>query len=715
MLSVVFLGLSFLGGSLFWDWLLRKAGDSDNNFSFRFGKIIFSFGLGLVISSYVVLALSLLLESLFGGLVVFCILGSVYGALRSSLPHSSVVFFETGVFGKFRDGVVARFERLLLRNPTRSLLRRFFSIETILFLIGAVVAILSLQSMLFDADGYPFGILKGWGDGAYHLDMVQRLAGVDPFTLDQPVAGGRVLSYPFLVNFISAILLKAGASLSIAWHLPTIIFNLGLVFGLFKLGKKFFHRKILALAFVFLVLFGAGLGYFRFFEEIKEDSRTTGWGAALVSNFVDPKFEYSHLDSRTGGKLSEKNTNDNIVWIVPAISFFSHQRSFILGGFLGVLFLIGFLPRFRSGSELSRDKDDYNYRSLFILALMPLAHTHSFLALFILAGILIVLSGRFIEALKNKSVWFSGLAALPQVAYLFFALKFSGGQGFTPWFGWMACKHSSSWFFCDQGVLGTDSSVFLFWLKNFGAVFAVWVVAIFVFQFMKRKTNLFKLSLASIALFMIPNLILFQPWEFDNNKFLFWWWVIAILLVLVLFDSKMVKSQSASWPTKFKILNILLVMFIFSSSLSGIIDVAYRLRPGLKIEKNTRNFGYYGEKEKKIAGWIENNTKPNDIFLTSSSPTQFVPMLSGRSIYLGFTGWVWTQGGGAIVSDRQAKIREFVNFGDTKNLCQDGVRYWFFDEEFSREYPAPEDRFSDLPILFEFDSIKILSLDCDRD
>lgn len=814
MLALIFLVLSFVFGVFLLNWLDKESrffpakGGSATGGNLSF--LIFSLGLGLAVSGYAVLVLALVLKSLFWGLVIFSIFGLVFVCLFfkkifSILKRRSVIscYLKTTSGSK----TPAVFDRLyspqfhpaeggnragsgsenLFLNNRKLLISSVFSRHNIfIFLMVAVVVILGLQSMLFDAEGLPFGVLKGWGDGAYHLNMVQRLATADPFVLDQPVAGGRVLSYPVLVNFLSAILDFGGLPLPVAWHLPTVIFGVGLVLAFFHLGKKYLNKNSLAVVFVFLVLFGAGLGYFWFFDEVQKDAGQIGWVSSFFNNSFEPKFEYSHLDTRTGGKLQEKNMPANIVWIVPAVSFFSHQRSFIVGGFLGALFLLGFMKFGSSNGEKrqghqdyfgrflqkpastqaqnnldapveyvtstmsrnmpanrrisvaeSEDNTSFDFKYLLLLGLLPLAHTHSFLALFVLASCLIIFSGKFFEVLKNKYVWLASALALSQLAYLFYALSQNGGTKIVPWLGWMACKHSVAWFLCDPNVPGTDSSILWFWLKNFGVIFVVWLISLVINGLFTRR-NLGKggrvkelktkeLVLPSVVLFILPNIFLFQPWEFDNNKIIFWWWLLAVLLGLSLFDEQpendelRIKNNGYS-KKQFIIRNSLLILFVVFSSFSGIIDTSYRLQSGVSIEKNIRNFGYYGEEEIKISDWIKQNTKPNDIFLTSSSPTQFVPMLSGRPIYLGFTGWVWTQGGDAVIADRKTKINEFAYSGNTEKLCRDGVKYWLVNQQFFKEYP-PSEKLIEAGLsteasakagekVFELGQEKILKLNC---
>ncbi|HCI05558.1 MAG: hypothetical protein UX26_C0010G0012 [Parcubacteria group bacterium GW2011_GWC1_45_9] len=676
MLGLIFLGLSFVLGIFLLNWLDRSSSFSN----FRF--LIFSLGLGLVVGGYSALVLALILKSLFYGLMVFSIFGVAAGILffRKIINILKDRFLPSGLILKFL-------------NPQ----------NIFLFLIIGIVVLLGLQAMLWDSQGFPFGILKGWGDGAYHLNMVSRLAQASPFVLDQPIAGGRILSYPFLVNFLSAIFYFGGLPLAFAWYLPGIIFGPAMVLAFYQLGRKFFHKKSLAVVFVFLILFGAGLGWLWFFQEVKKDSAALGLANSLAVNFIEPKFEYSHLDSRTGGKLAQKELPENIVWIAPAISFFSHQRSFVIGGFLGALFLLGFLGSF-------------DWRYLLVLGLMPLAHTHSFLALSVLSLALVIFSGKFSQSF-NKLSFLAAATALPQLVYLLAALKLNGSHKFIPWFGWMTCDHSTSWFFCDANVLGADSSVLWFLLKNFGLIFVFWLLSVFVLWFNKKESKLKDLVLPSLVLFLLPNILLFQPWPFDNNKFIFWWWTLAAALALSLFDvppknDELRIKNKGFLKSESIIRNSLFILFVFGSSFAGVIDVFYRLQSGLEIRKNIRSFGYYGEAEKKLADWIKKNTEPNDIFLTTSEPSQFVPMLSGRAIYLGFTGWLWTQGGDKVIFERKTKIERFIETGKAEELCLDGVRYWLAESDFFREYPISEKLVETKNTVFQLDGKKIVRLDC---
>jgi len=114
--------------------------------------------------------------------------------------------------------------------------------EIIYFLILAVFCILALiilfQTLIFK-DGFPIAILKGWGDIAYHLDIIKSLETSEPFELIQPIASDFPLTYPFLIDFLSAIFLKLGLSLGVSFHLPTAILLVSLIFLVFILESNF--------------------------------------------------------------------------------------------------------------------------------------------------------------------------------------------------------------------------------------------------------------------------------------------------------------------------------------------------------------------------------------------------------------------------------------------------------------------------------------------
>ena len=646
-----------------------------------FETVSFSLFLGMIILGFSILGFSLAFHDVEAGIVA----GTLLPAAALAWFHAQIRAACTDVFLKLRrDWQEARAD----------ISSSVFSVAGYALLF-ALVTLIGIQAMRWDSQGFPQSSFMGWGDGAYHLDVVTYLATAKPFALQEPLASGAGFKYPFLIEFLSAVLVRIGASMDAAWHVPTMVAAIALVFGFWGLGRAALGSRKFGFLLAFLVLCGSGLGFVWLSGQIAHDVPALGWGQSIVQNVMHPSFEYTHLDMRTGGKTAAQQSTANIAWIVPVVSFFAHQRTFVLGGAMGALFLYGWW--------LYRGKKE-QWRWFALLGLLPLVHAHTFLALGIVAAVWFFterawsgLSDRNERTEFIAAALVGGLIALPQVFYILHAPG-ADAHMFEPWFAWTMCTHNASWLACDPNMIGIDTNAVWFWLKNFGCIFAGWIVASF---FVWRARPEFRAWIsASWALFAVGNLVKLQAWEFDNNKLLFWWWVLAILFSLALFAggkrsehslSQQGAKQDASGRARSLSAVFALVAFTFFSSCAGVVDVWARAQYGFQILPNVTQFGYYGSDERIVAGWIEGNTKPDDAFLTSSQPTQFIPMITGRGIYLGYHGWLWSHGFGSLVNARIAAIRSFLRTGDARTLCAAGVRYWLMDNDFANEFSANKD------------------------
>jgi hypothetical protein len=524
-----------------------------------------------------------------------------------------------------------------------------------LFLILYIKVLFTV--LVIGEDGTIRSILKGWGDIAYHLNLIETLSVRGLTKLDQPAAAGVPLNYPFFINWLSALLRKFGFSIYLSFHIPAIFFGIILFFSTWFLGKALFSRSIFALALVAILFFGGGIGFWQFFKDLKMGEPFS--------------HEYTHLDNRTGGKLSDMDVPYNIIWIVPAISFFSHQRSFIPGAALGILILLG----------LYRKK----FWWIILSGFMPIIHTHTYLvfAVFLFIYFLICLIKEGWKSKETKVIFIYGLfAALVSIPQVFFLMKGKSAGGFFEWWpGWMARNYEN---------------VVWFWTKNFGVLFWGWVIVMVfgMIRLLKKEiakdkekmkfasfwslypenSNLFfSLIIASVIIFAAANLVKLQPWEFDNNKIFLWWWVFATILILIEFKKFLEKYK--------KLGTILFFIFLILATFSGFLDVAGRF-----VNLDKLLFGYYGKDEVFAADWIRKNTSPDDVFLTSTYANVFVPMLTGRRIYFGFPGWLWSHGNGRVIEERRPKIEEFLKTGDQTTLCKDGVKYILWDDGFVKDW-----------------------------
>lgn len=605
-----------------------------------------------------------------------------------------------------------------LRQKIRSFTWKNYKITlagALLFGLLVFVWLKVLFGVLAINNGELKSILIGWGDTAYHLSMIEHFAKSGAFSIDQPILAGTPLAYPFLINLASAILLKLNLGIISAFYIPLIILGFPGILLLFSLAFRIFKSAWLAFAVMAIILFGSGLGFLQFFDDAQSASATSPH--PFLETLADPPHEYTHLDMRTGGKPQGFDSPENIVWIVPAISFLSHQRSFVFGfGLFALFFLLFWLYH----------KEKYLWRLGIISGLAPLTHGHTFLAMAMSAA-------GWLAKQKNNLKYFLAfgatalIVALPSLAFINQAMNFAGeniGKSFFKLqFGWMTCKHAASWISCVPAI-GTDTSAFWFWSKNFGVVFWIWSCFIIYLAFKRLKyfwgekpkpdtdsdqnesrKFLAWIAIPSFFLFAVPNLLILQPWEFDNNKILFYWWIMAAFIVIGVLNN-FVRSLRGN---RLKIAGTAFACIaVFLGIFSGLIDIQARiLNPG----KN--QFGYWGEPQKNLASWAEINTPPDAIFLTGQSPTSSLAMIAGRRLYLGYTGWLWSQG--IDFSDRENKIRRILASGDVNLACGEKIGYILKDDDLLKTYP-----FTSLTFLNNLEKVyqdktgalTILKLDC---
>jgi hypothetical protein len=608
---------------------------------------------GAILSPFFILVLGLLTKSLDLAIAIFMIIASAIFILR----FRTITNFISSLFPK--QTVFS------LRNFCKPWL-------WILVLILMSYGVL-LSTVLFRSpEGHLRGVEVGWGDVAFHLSLIERFATAEPFVLDHPILAGANLKYPFLINFISGIFRKLGSDQVLAFALPLYFFGLSSLVLIFLLARRLLRSANLALLALALIVFGSGLGFLVFFKDLAQGYETNSL-SGIAETFKNPPHEYTHLDNRTGGKPQEKNTDDNIVWIVPAISSLSHQRSFVVGLVIFSLILFGIY-------YYGREKQFWRFGIL--TGLLPFAHGHTLLAVFLILAVL------FWFHLKNWRTWiiFAVLATLiiiPQLNYLELTKPLLNNNIFRPWFGWMTCEHSDSWFYCDTKE-GTVTQAFSFWSKNFGIIFWLWCLAlcmVFFINFGVKKLRFFgqkfdvRFILASLAVFLVGNFFLLQPWPFDNNKLLFYWWLLAIIFgaapLIRFFWHRMVIGRA------------LAVFLITFGMLAGILDFSYRTF-------GSRTAGYFGYADasianQELASWIKTNTLPNNLFLTAPGVDPVPLFLAGRPLVMGFEGWLWSHG--QNYAPQKANAQKIFE-GDLALACEKKIDYILLDNAARHDFPG---------------------------
>lgn len=659
-------------------------------------KITGAIALGFVLGFLEVLLFSLILKNLNLGITAGFVL------------EFAVIFWQIKYLRTFFDDIYGRIRKLQTGQITE-LTKNFLPIGLILLVWVMIV----LSVVYEDSSGLKV-VALGWGDTAFHMSIVERLANADPFRLDHPFYSGAPITYPFLINFASAVLLKLGLRLILAYHLPAIIMGLAGILLLFLLAKRVFSSSFWAVLVIVIMLFGSGLGFMLFFKDVQIASLSSV--SPISETLSNPPHSYTQIDTR--GKFDSELGSGikNISWIVPAVAFLSHSRSFTWGlALFGILLLFLWLYR--------------NDRSLWkfgvLSGFLPIVHGHTFIA------VMIGTAGRVLSgAGKNWRQWIlfgaaSLICALPLLVF------FNQGMGFLNQgesqsffrlqFGWMTCSHGTDWLSCLPQI-GTDTNVIDFWTRNFGVIFWVWtafiIFSIFrplnilipeteAFSWPKTELKSFLdwIIVPSLLLFVLPNIMLFQPWEYDNSKILFHWWIMASFIA-VGFLYYLVWIVKNRWGKM--LIKAVAAILIFFGIFSGIIDVQARIS-----DFSRNHYGYWDEPHRIAAQWIKENTDPNALFLTGTSVSTPTTIIAGRGIYLGYPGWLWVHG--IKYADRENKIRQVLQNNDMDLACKEKINYILLDNNLLESYPLTNvEILKEKKIVYEdqLNNIFLVKLEC---
>jgi hypothetical protein len=457
-----------------------------------------------------------------------------------------------------------------------------------------------------------------WADWAAHLTMVNRMALGDKLILDQsPFVIGYPFSYPFVANLISALLIKTGLSVIISMTLTSFAYC---VFGtvlLYIFLKKIYNSAATAIVGTIIFYLGGGFGF-----TLLPDDFTVDQG---IWNFLTHlPHKYTH----------QPELSLHLLNVIEGA--FAPQRAFTLGFPVTLIILIFLLTNIRRLKLMP-------IKSLFlsamglgvVIGLMPLIHTHSFLALFfILAAWSIGSFFLFSDHTRKKLVLFWGLLlatslliSIP-IYYSFFAQNIH--QEFIHWQpGWYASEDHISWLY--------------FWWWNWGLtpILAILAGIKLIKESIKKHhdKNYEKLVIFApfIIIFVLINLIKFQPNIWDNTK-LWIWSSVGISSLAAHYLVATWKNSYKKSPVIKHSIRIGLIIIFFISITSGLLD-AFRA-----VNFKLHSYVMYSAEELSLAEWVKKDTPIDSIWLTSDKHNHWLDNLSGRQALLGYRGWLWTHG-----------------------------------------------------------------------
>jgi hypothetical protein len=454
---------------------------------------------------------------------------------------------------------------------------------------GVYFLVLWPKMIIHDETGF-----KAWGytafDWSTHLSYahVFTYQPISEWFTHHPLFYNISFSYHFLADAISGVLIRIGVPLFHAFFIPSVITSLFLLTMLFIFYYGVLRSSKQSIVALTIFLAGGGLGFFWFFKSIL--NKTLNYNSdTLYTELVD----------------------HGINWLNVVISELIPQRAFLLGIPI-TLFILFILWHW-----IKTKFESVTWLPLvllgFIAALLLLAHTASYVVLVITSIIFTIYYWRY----WKKWLVFGTAAALTSLPLFFYFYKLPiEGEVTHKFFVW------------NPEVLISYSSIdsfFAYWFFNWGAFFLIALVIIFKKEFLK---NPFVIS--ALTLFLLSNLIQFQPNPWDNRKYLVWSYLF--------FAIPITQYLTNLWRKK-ALGKLTVIILFFTLTISGFLDLGSLLTINPK-----HNNAIFTNQDVILAKKFREVSNPESIVLTSEKNNHWATTLSGRRILLGSNFALWSYG-----------------------------------------------------------------------
>lgn len=501
----------------------------------------------------------------------------------------ALTFVSMGVW-RWRVGNIA----LHIVSPNHSL--KLWLAETlvlgVLVLLGAWL--MYTHSFVPGSGGWYSGGYT-WADLALHSTLASHFSQIQTLNLQFPIFPGQALSYPFLTDFFSGELLRLGGGFQMALGAPGIVLlTAGLLLS-YNVVRRLCSSAVVGLLHLWLVLGTASvMGVSYFLQELRSSP-----GASLLS--VITKYDYSQLPEQFG--TAELRVVDFLT------SHLLPQRSYLAGfAVMGLLFIILL--------ELTPKRPLLTWTSGVLLGLLPLIHTHSFFVGFALVTGMWLHTAVLQKNLKNQWGYVACIALVLALPQLYWQLSTTYNAGFARPHAWWMAKEWPGW---------------LFWLRNSGLL-ALCIIAAPVIAARAKLNDFLKVaSLIALGLFVACNLYIFQPNDWDNMKFLSWvFWIGNIFFAWLLWQ--LIVRSKGVW----RYLSLVgVTAAVIISTASGVLAI---------IREFNAQYVLASTDDIAFAQMVRDTTPTDAVILTSSNHNHPVSMLAGRTIVMGYPGWLWSYG-----------------------------------------------------------------------
>lgn len=473
--------------------------------------------------------------------------------------------------------------------------------------LAIVLGLVFARSMLHLPDGIYTGIQNNLGDLPFHLQVISSFVYGHNIPVEDPTYAGVRFTYPIMADFLSAMLVRAGASFAAAMWLQGMVLAMSFVGLMHHWTRALTGSRLAAVLAPALVIFSGGLGWWL----LMTDLRASDGGLLTLLGHLPRDYSITNATIFRWG-------NSVTTLLIP-------QRSFLFGLPLAVFIFYQWWTLIRSVTGKHDEwvpplLDSINRGMLaagICAGLLPLIHTHGFIVAMGTGACLALL---FRGLWKQWLIFFSAavLLAIPGLVWLSHNSAIDTAK-FLAWQpGWDHADHNLLWFwFVNTGFFIPLLLAALLW-RRFGVprLLAVFYAPFFIW-------------------FIVPNLLKLSPWIWDNIKFLFYWYVASVPLVAFVLERLWQERTLRRWITGAVLVTL---------TLSGALDILRGITPATRFQEFTRDGISMAELMRVV-------TPPRALVL--HAPEWNSPVfLTGRRSLLGFPGWIWSRGLDTTQRDR---------------------------------------------------------------
>lgn len=477
--------------------------------------------------------------------------------------------------------------------------RRFLLSILPLVLIGWV---LMLNHVIVPAsDGSLHSGQSTYGDMCMHLGIISSISVQQSFPPEYSLLPGTAIGYPFLCDSVSSTFYTLGAGLRFSALLPAMYAYLLVVAGAYLLFEAWLGRGGAATLALYLFFVGGGFGFAYFFDL----SEAGGGGISqILSGFYTTPTNY---------------TDKGIYWVNPIADMLVPQRATLFGWAL----LFPCLHLLYRAAILDEHR---LFLPLGVLAgCLPLVHTHSFLALGVISLVLLIANCLSLRGGLRLFLCYGLIAAAlaaPQLLCFTFKQAASGSFLRLHW-NWVNDKDSWLWFY----------------VKNMGLIFLLMPPAL---ACARRESRLF--FAGGALLWLICELVVFQPNLYDNNKLIF----VSYALMCGLTAEFMAKVWTALREGALRRAAPVLAAFTLTACfLSGGLTLAREYVSGDHLGLGgwvESGYQVVSAQQRRLAEYVSENTEPDAVFATATNHNNAIAMLTGRSIVCGAGTFLYYHG-----------------------------------------------------------------------